>query len=412
MRLLRGVSCLAVLLAVWPAFADSSSITQAQHALQAARLQAARHRKAAEAAAMAAQQAAAKRAALVQQEVDEAAKLRAYEQQTARNAAQLAQLQAEQRDAAAERKADAAAIAPLLPLITRLATHPAATLLAAQATPEMRLAPGDAVKGALIMRGLTRMIASRAAALRQSEDRLALLTRQVGEAQAAVTESIGRQQRREQALDSDVNAVQSLESQARQQAAAEQEAAAAAGNKARTLRQVIGRLREEARRREMLAKARAQKEAAAKARAEKAAERVAVPEAMSKALRHGPVAGHLVRSFGAATVAGPASGDTFAAAPGAVVVTPVAGRVVFARKFPGYGKLLILDCGHGYDFVLAGLDRFDVAVGNHIAAGQPVGRMPGYDPARPSRQPALYVELRHDGSPVDPTPVFVHGGRL
>jgi septal ring factor EnvC (AmiA/AmiB activator) len=36
--------------------------------------------------------------------------------------------------------------------------------------------------------------------------------------------------------------------------------------------------------------------------------------------------------------------------------------------------------------------------------GEPVGVMPGWDPAAKGRRPALYVELRRDGQPVNPAP--------
>ena len=116
-----------------------------------------------------------------------------------------------------------------------------------------------------------------------------------------------------------------------------------------------------------------------------------------------------MKAFGAATLAGPASGDTYAAAPGAAVITPAAGTVVFARPFRQYGKLLILDCGHGYDFVFAGLRDFAVRLGAKVIAGQPLGRMPRYQPAHPGQQPELYVELRHDGATIDPAIRFSHG---
>jgi hypothetical protein len=34
--------------------------------------------------------------------------------------------------------------------------------------------------------------------------------------------------------------------------------------------------------------------------------------------------------------------------------------------------------------------------------------MPGWDPASPGARPALYVELRREGQPVDPAP-FLRG---
>jgi septal ring factor EnvC (AmiA/AmiB activator) len=86
------------------------------------------------------------------------------------------------------------------------------------------------------------------------------------------------------------------------------------------------------------------------------------------------------------------------------VVSPCAGKILFAGPFRSYGRLLIVDCGKGYDFVLAGLDRLDVPVGRVVRAGEPVGVMASWDPRAGGAKPALYMELRHDGAAVNPAP--------
>ena len=96
-----------------------------------------------------------------------------------------------------------------------------------------------------------------------------------------------------------------------------------------------------------------------------------------------PVAGHILQAYGAATVAGPAQGISYGAAPGARVTVPCASTVLFAGAFPAYGHVVIAGCGTGTSVVLAGMARLDVATGEHLAYGQPVGEMPGYDPAAP-----------------------------
>ena len=122
-----------------------------------------------------------------------------------------------------------------------------------------------------------------------------------------------------------------------------------------------------------------------------------------------PVAGHVLQAYGAATAAGPAQGISYGAAPGARVTAPCAGTVLFAGAFPSYGHVVIAGCGAGTNIVLAGMARLDVATGEHVADGQPVGEMQGYDPAAPTRQPILYVELRRNGTPVDPSLWLAHG---
>jgi len=82
------------------------------------------------------------------------------------------------------------------------------------------------------------------------------------------------------------------------------------------------------------------------------------------------------------------------------VRAPCAGRVLFAAPFRSYGKLLILDCGGGYDAVLAGLAQLDAAVGQQVRAGDLLGALGGAGRGAPR----LYVELRHQGVAVDPGP--------
>jgi septal ring factor EnvC (AmiA/AmiB activator) len=116
------------------------------------------------------------------------------------------------------------------------------------------------------------------------------------------------------------------------------------------------------------------------------------------------VAGTVARAFGEATDAGPANGISYQAAPGARVVSPCGGRVVFAAPFRSFGLLLIVDCGGGYDFVLAGFSRLDAQAGQPVQAGEPVGVMADWDAVKMNNRPTLYMELRKDGLPVNPAP--------
>jgi septal ring factor EnvC (AmiA/AmiB activator) len=81
------------------------------------------------------------------------------------------------------------------------------------------------------------------------------------------------------------------------------------------------------------------------------------------------------------------------------VVAPFDGKVLFAGPFKGYGQILIIGHGDGYHSLLAGLDRVDESVGQWLVAGEPVGVM-----SQSSQKPRLYLELRHDGQPINPLP--------
>ncbi len=114
-----------------------------------------------------------------------------------------------------------------------------------------------------------------------------------------------------------------------------------------------------------------------------------------------PVMGRVVARFGKRQSTGTRTkGVRFSTAPGAQVVAPHDGYVVFAGPFRGYGRLLIIDHGEGYHSLLAGLGRIDVAVNQRLLAGEPIGIM-----ARTGKgKPRLYLELRRKGRPINPLP--------
>ncbi|OIR06236.1 murein hydrolase activator EnvC precursor [mine drainage metagenome] len=113
-----------------------------------------------------------------------------------------------------------------------------------------------------------------------------------------------------------------------------------------------------------------------------------------------PARGAIVRHFGQRDASGaPSRGITIATRPDAQVVAPYDGQIVFAGPFRDYGLLLIIEHTEGYHTLLAGLARIDGRVGQHLLAGEPVGVM-----GRSGGKPLLYVELRHDGQPVNPLP--------
>jgi septal ring factor EnvC (AmiA/AmiB activator) len=114
-----------------------------------------------------------------------------------------------------------------------------------------------------------------------------------------------------------------------------------------------------------------------------------------------PVAGAITRGFGEPVGDGTRSrGLVIGAREAAQVVAPSAGTVVYAGAFKDLGQLLILAHGEEYHSVLAGFARIDVAVGQAVTSGEPVGIV-GADAGGTT---SLYVELRRHGEPVDPLP--------
>lgn len=128
--------------------------------------------------------------------------------------------------------------------------------------------------------------------------------------------------------------------------------------------------------------------------------RVVRPFTQARGLMVFPASGRLMRRYGEADELGVASkGLTVETRAGAQVVAPFDGRVEFAGQFRGYGQILIIEHGGGYHSLLAGLERVEGTVGQWLVAGEPVGTM-----GQVSSQPRLYLELRHNGQPINPLP--------
>lgn len=124
-----------------------------------------------------------------------------------------------------------------------------------------------------------------------------------------------------------------------------------------------------------------------------------------------PAGGKAVLRFGEENDNGSVmQGDTLATQSAAIVAAPADASVLYAGPFRSYGQLLILNAGDGYHIVLAGMERIDVAQGQSVLAGEPVGVMGATQVASAApvigqeAGPQLYVEFRKDGQPVDPAP--------
>lgn len=109
-----------------------------------------------------------------------------------------------------------------------------------------------------------------------------------------------------------------------------------------------------------------------------------------------PVNGRIITGFGAQGHGGVANrGISLSPAPGAQVVAPAAGRVVFAGLYRGYGRIVILEHSGGWTSLVTGLARSDVTVGDVLVGGGPLGVAGG-------NRPIVSLELRRSGTPVNP----------
>jgi septal ring factor EnvC (AmiA/AmiB activator) len=127
-----------------------------------------------------------------------------------------------------------------------------------------------------------------------------------------------------------------------------------------------------------------------------------------------PVAGTVIGRGGGPGAPMPNEGLSLDAIPGATVVAPFDGRILYVGPFRDLGRVLIIRHDRRYYSVLVGLGRADAKLGDWVLAGEPVGAMPDIPSPRSGAEAreaqesdpgrSLYYELRRDSRPVDPQP--------
>ena len=340
-------------------------------------------------------------------EIKAAGAAQAHEAALDRLETRLGSLEAQEKIKARELDQKRAAEERLLTALTRLARDPPEALA---------LGPSPAVdnlRGGLLLGRALPPLEARARTLHDQIAALENLRAQIAQTEAqhrAEKDGLAQEQTRLAALIARKRDLQQ-KAQAGAEAGAKRQAELAA--KASDLRDLIARLetaRLEAERRERAAAARA-----ALRPAPKAGETLAVvalpiqpdptrpkqirPMSQAKGRMAVPASGIVVARFGDTDGAGTSKGLLFETRPGAQVVAPFDGKVLYAGAFKGYGQILIIGHGDGYHSLLAGLDRVESSVGQWLVAGEPVGVM-----SQGSQKPRLYLELRLNGQPINPLP--------
>lgn len=79
------------------------------------------------------------------------------------------------------------------------------------------------------------------------------------------------------------------------------------------------------------------------------------------------------------------------------------GRVVFADRFSGYGRMIIIDHGERYYTIYAHLSELLKGTGDTVQRGEPIALVGDSESLVGAR---LYFEIRKDGRPLDPLPWF------
>jgi septal ring factor EnvC (AmiA/AmiB activator) len=81
------------------------------------------------------------------------------------------------------------------------------------------------------------------------------------------------------------------------------------------------------------------------------------------------------------------------------------GNVLYAEWFEGYGRLVILDHGRGFNTIYAHLAKISVSEGQTVSEGQSIGTL---GDSGTWKGPSLYFEIRQRGEAVDPQDWLEH----
>lgn len=321
---------------------------------------------------------------------------------------ELARLTREEADLLDRLTADRETLIDILAAIQRIES---------QTPPAVLAAPDDAAEAARA----AALMAEVAPALRERADQIADQLTRLRDVRASIEAEQTTLNTAERTLSSQrlelevlIAERQALEARRRNEAVAYLEASSTAGQRARSIRSLIGELSRMAEVMPTLNPRRQPPETGIpgpRPRPPRDLVSARVPNAPLETLRFAdargrlrpPASGEIVREFGEVAEDGTASEGIFIRTrPRAQVVSPFDGRVEFAGPFNTYGGLLILNVGDGYYVVLAGMSVTYASVGQSVLAGEPVGAMS--ENAQPA--PDLYLELRRNDDAIDPGPWF------
>jgi murein hydrolase activator len=347
--------------------------------------------------------------------IDTTAKVQDTERQIDAGKARLATLEGSENALHRSLNSRRGVIADVLAVLQRMGRSP---------PPAILVRPQDmtqAIRAAMLLGAVLPDLKAETVALAQDLDELAELRKSI----AAENESLGQRAAGlatdKERLTALVAARQQSLTDAEQALGSERDRAAELARQAVSLKELIARMESEigpaknaaaaSRAADQAAAAEVQSRASALGAKDPARLRPAVAFADVKGQVALPAAGAIVKGFGAPDAFGGAEKGVSIATPvAATVASPIDGWIAFSGPYRTYGQLLIINAGAGYYMVLAGMDRINVGVGQFVLAGEPVASM-GNGSARTAaaaaigaEQPILYIELRKDGTAIDPGP--------
>lgn len=240
-------------------------------------------------------------------------------------------------------------------------------------------APIDTARSYALLEDVLPRLADRAAAVRRTLDRLAILREKNTRQEKALNNQMAALRAEQKKLQDAIAQRRRLYNQTAQAYQDSQRKARQLAARARDLRDLVDGLR-----------------APSPSRTD------SVKQSMMAWFSRGaqmPVIGRVETGYGDRLPGGGTSrGLRIAAADEAVVTAPLDGTVKFAGPFRQYRILVILQHGNGDHSLLGGLGELYTRVGEKVVAGEPIGKLSGDSMAAAS----LYYERRSRGKAIDP----------
>ena len=335
-------------------------------------------------------------ASLRKQSIAQAARNLAVENQLLSLETQEKTLTQQQQQTQVKLEETAAKLQQTLKTLQRIGRQPTAALLFSGAPPL------DTVRSGSLMANLLHKCKSQTTIVQQQLDALTLLQQQLAATKndlVAQKEDLKKQQEKLEALTTERRA---LQKKARQTVALTAQELNGLRQKSANLEQLIANLEADAAKKAQEAKRLALQDKRRVTSEQTAPETDTNDEGVKKPLHKGgfifPVAGRVTTRFGEINPFGTKSkGITIQARQQGVVISPAAGKVIFAGSFRGVSKVVIIKHHSPYHSVIMGMALLDIKTGDTVEAGEPIGKM--------GKQVLdLYLELRRNGEQFDPNP--------
>jgi septal ring factor EnvC (AmiA/AmiB activator) len=328
--------------------------------------------------------------------VTAAAAARAREQAVIEHREGLARLESEEHDKVVALNARRRQLSDLLMALARHARRPPEAMVAMPSSPE------DTIRAALLLAAAVPELEAEASSLRAEIDSLDAVRRAGAETRAELEKESRELAQDRSRLETLVAQKSSLQKQTQAERRKAQADADRLAREAHDIKELMERVEAERQNRAAEAAAARRTPPRTPPAPKPGTDLAALPRAIS------PVSGRIVAAFGAHTEGGGINrGVTLEVPSESSVLAPFAGRVVYAGPFRDYGQLLIIEHGEGYHLLLAGFGRIDSALGESVLAGEPigiVGSSGGTVASRGGAPSRIYLELRRNGRPIDPTP--------